>query len=776
MRKAILIFSSILFLLLVVAGGAISLMKAKGTPKYEGKLHFEGLKGQVTIQYDHEGIPHIHALHEEDGFFGLGFAMAQDRLFQMDLMRRVTQGRLSEVLGEKTLEADILFRTIKFNRAFQKKSVKEAMDPHVYQQMQAFYRGVNAFIAQDKLSFEFTLLNYKPEPFEVADGLGILGYMSYSFAQAFKTDPLITQVLKEKGEDYVMGMRREPLLQAKQKTVNLPSVEGKNIWMKGHYFVEKTIGLFEGSNAWVLAPKRTTKGKTLLASDPHVGYTLPGLWYEAHLKMPTMKDDNFEIYGHFVPGVPFSAMGHKEELGWAVTINYLDDMDFITLDETVPLETSKELIKVKKVGEKVITVKDSDFGPIVSDLFKNLKHQRILYKPEALVAMRWGHHQESNRSADAFYQAMVSRNQEEFEKALSLGKSPGLNVIYGDKEGHIARYLFGTFWKRPRRMTGDIFYPYHREDLSKLEDIPFAERPHLKDPDSGVIVSANQKPENTQELKAGYFQPIDRYDTIHEILKAKEKWSLEEMRHIQTSAVDIYFGLFQKKILKAIQGKYEKGSREEKAIQVFEKWDGLSPAHSAGALIFYKTMGYFSRLLFEELSEDQYLSFCHTNNIWHIASQKLLNEKETLKLAKAFKLGVSELYKNHGGPVNWKWGQEHKLTVPHPLSGAGAVMAMLLDVGPVEMDGGHNQINNMRPVGCEDGMAVKAGPSTRRLISWSNPKESLGILPLGNSGHFNSPFFANQWERFRRGDFRKQLMRKLGKEEILHTLNLIPKE
>ncbi|MCR9204124.1 MAG: penicillin acylase family protein, partial [Halobacteriovoraceae bacterium] len=741
-------------------------------PQYEGKLSLNALSSPVEVQYDVNGIPHIQAQNESDGFMALGYVMAQDRLFQMDLIRRVAKGELAEIFGPKALEADYLFRTLSLTRGIEKQIKLGLMDAQTVKLMESFYRGVNAFIEKGDLSFEFSLLKYRPKPFDMMDGFGVLGYMAYSFAQGFKTDPLMNALLQSKGEGYANKLRSQPLPILKQKTSRILAPDfhfEESVWFKGNNFVEQNIGLFEGSNAWVLGPNRTQDGLPLLAGDPHVSFSLPGLWYEAHIKWPTQKKEDFEWYGHFVPGLPFAAMGHGPKHGWAVTISYIDDMDFIKIDDSHPTKEREEIIKVKGEKDKTFKVVTSSYGPLIQGLLK--PHLR---KSKERVAMKWGHHNPKNLSAKAFYGAMMANSKDEFEQSLALGKSPGLNVIYADVEGNIARYLFGEYWRRPRNMSGDIFYPSYRTDLADLPSVDFFDRPHLVNPESGVIVSANQKPEGVPELKAGYFQPMDRYTTIHEILKGKEKWNIQEMKYVQTSPVNILFKEYQARIVESVKLQVKKGSRNIKALEIFENWDGMSSSSSAGAFIFYKFMNKFQKQLFSDLNEKEYQGYCNSNNGWHVLTRTLLDKSEQGKVFKAFSAAIKELHEKHGGPANWAIGKEQTLTFSHPLSRAGAALAFFLDIGPEPMNGGYNQINNMRPVGCKDGLKVKAGPSSRRLISFSNPEESLGILPLGNSGHYESPFFSNQWDKFKKGEYRAQWMRRLKEEEVKFSLSLLP--
>ncbi len=763
--------------------GSLLFLKYKGSPQYHGVIKLQGLKGPVSIQYDLNGIPHISGKFEEDTFMALGFAMAQDRLFHMDLLRRLAKGQLAEMFGKKALSADKTFRTLSLVEGFRTRLKKGEVDPNILIVMKAFFKGVNQFIALEKWPFEYTLLGMKPRPFDLLDGYGVLGYMAYSFAMGFKTDPLMESLTKKLGVNRVNELRREPLKFGQERTVKSDGGSSSftaSLWRKGHRFVEDNIGLFTGSNAWALRGDRSLNGSPILASDPHVGFGIPGLWYEAHVKWEKgFVQDNFEYYGHFVPALPFAAMAHTNHHAWAVTISYIDDMDFIieklegdkirVKGEFIPLKKRKEIILVKGDKSVDLEVLSGPDGPIVTNILGKFN---LMGKEE--ISLRWAHHDKENRPSESFYGALMAKDRNAFEKALSVGRSPGLNVIYADSANNIARYLFGGMWNRPKNMSGDKFY--YREDtaFSELSEINFYDRPHLINPVEGVVVSANQRPEGTSQFKAGYFQPMDRYRTIHEILEGKNKWSLEELKFVQTANVNIYMNLYKEKVIDALSTAKDLSGLEQSALSKIQSWQGQSPVSSVSSLIFYRFFNHFQKSLLPELTAEEFNLYCETNYLWHYAIRELVGGDKKDLIIKSFKNSVSELSQKHGALADWSLGLEQTLTLTHPLSRGGAHLAYFLDIGPEPMAGGFNQINNMRPIGCKEGLKVRAGPSTRRLVSLAKPQESWGILPLGNSGHYGSPFFKNQWPLFKKGKYRKQLMRSLKNNEVYGELKLIP--
>ncbi|MCF8060749.1 MAG: penicillin acylase family protein [Bacteriovoracaceae bacterium] len=781
-KKHLKIGFVILGVLALLITSGLFYLKQKGAPTYEGSLALKGLKSTASIKYDKSGIPHITSFHEEDAYMALGFVMAQERLFQMDLLRRMAKGQLSEIFGKKAISADKTFRTLSLIEHFRTRLTKGEVDPNVLRVMKSFFKGVNQFIGLKKWPFEYSLLGVKPKPFEEVDAYGVLSYMAYSFATAFKTDPFLESLEKKLGKERVNELRRVPLQNVQERTVNQGPIQlkGESPWREGHRFISERIGLFSGSNAWALKGERSEGGLPILASDPHIGFGIPGLWFEAHLKWEKgLLKDNFEYYGHFVPALPFAAMAHNKHHAWAVTISYIDDFDFIREkvdgDKIKWKEGWEDLSKREEVihilGEDSVSleIQSTPNGPLVTDILSKFN-----LKETSPISIQWAHHDRENRPALALYRALLSHDKSEFESSLSLGRSPGLNIIYADSENNIARYLFGGMWKRPKNMTGDRLY--HREDqaFSELEYIDFFDRPHLINPAEGVVVSANQKPEGTASMMAGYFQPIDRYQTIHEIIDSKKIWRLEELKFVQTANVNVFMKLYKQRIVDSLSTENSLTDKEKIVLKEFQKWEGDSNQSSINALVFYKFFSNFQRALLPELSEVEFNQYCDTNYLWHLARRELLKGEKKKLIIASYKKTISDLLKAHGPIVNWSLGLEQTLTLTHPLSRAGAHLAFFLDIGPEPMSGGFNQINNMRQVGCRDGLKVKAGPSTRRLVSLTRPEESWGILPLGNSGHYGSPFFKNQWPLFKEGKYRLQIMRPLKEEELFGELTLTP--
>jgi penicillin amidase len=411
----------VLFVLLMVLLTVAAIALAAGVwharsklPQRSGSLALEGLRAPVQVNWDERGVPHLQAQSEADLYRALGFLHAQDRLFQMEMMRRLARGELAEILGANLVDTDRLFRTLEL-RAHAEESVQRIdFKGPSGQALQAYLDGINEFQDTRPLPLEFGLLGIQPQPYTAVDTLAVAGYLAYSFAAGLRTEPVLTYVRDQLGPDYlrvfdldwyplgVVGPMAQsrgpaPLAQADwQALARVAEVSQQALGLAG-------VPLFEGSNAWAISGRRTASGKPLLAGDPHISFALPAVWYEAHLKAP-----GFELYGHFLGLNPFALLGHNQDFGWSLTMFQNDDMDLVALranpanprqvayrGQWVDLRRREELIQVKD-GEPVsLTLQRSPHGPLIHQVFPDSLGQ-------SPVALWWTLLESENPVLDAF--------------------------------------------------------------------------------------------------------------------------------------------------------------------------------------------------------------------------------------------------------------------------------------------------------------------------------------------------------------------------------------
>ncbi len=409
-------------------------------PKYEGEVQLKNIQKETTVYFDEFGVPHIYANNSKDAMEALGYVHAQDRLWQMELMRRIAPGRLSEIFGSVALKNDKFFAGLGIEEASAKAIAALDKNSPSYQLTMAYLDGINQYIDEGKTPIEFSLVGVKKEKFTIKDVYNIFGYMSFSFAMAQKSDPLLTDIRNKYGMNYLKdfgidgSFNTTRIKNAKEQPQEYAAIANSIASLLD----QSPIPPFVGSNSWVIAPQKTKNGKVIFANDPHIGFSQPGTWYEAHIVTP-----DFELYGCYLAGTPFPLLGHNREYAYGLTMFENDDIDLYQ-EENNPYdankyrtpsgfsnyETRKKIIKVKDSIDVVLNLKVSRHGPIMNDMIDGLNKD----KP---VAMSWIYTQQPIQILDAVYMLSHSKSKNDFQKGVALIAAPGLNVMYGDAKGNV---------------------------------------------------------------------------------------------------------------------------------------------------------------------------------------------------------------------------------------------------------------------------------------------------------------------------------------------------
>ncbi|MCZ8217153.1 MAG: penicillin acylase family protein, partial [Cyclobacteriaceae bacterium] len=366
-------------------------------PTLNGELVLIGLEETVEVFYDEYGVPHIYANNEHDAYYALGYVHAQDRLFQMEMLRRAAGGRLSEVLGPDLIKVDKLFRTLGINK-FATESAKQFLssDTSAYQRgALAYQSGINEFIKTGKTPIEFLIMGIPKTEFKPEDIYLAVGFMSFGFAEALQADPVLEKIKNEFGVAYLQNL-------AVQTPANAEIIKNFNGEIKAagtdslisavHEALQYLpVPRLQGSNGWVMSGSRTASSLPILANDTHIGFGQPAVWYEAHIEYP-----GFRFYGHHLAGIPFGLLGNNDKIGWGLTMFENDDLDFFVeelnpenvnqvkfKDQWENLSVRNEIIKVKGQEDIVLEIKSSRHGPIVNGGIDNIDSEG---KP---IAMWW---------------------------------------------------------------------------------------------------------------------------------------------------------------------------------------------------------------------------------------------------------------------------------------------------------------------------------------------------------------------------------------------------
>ncbi len=781
LKKVLLII--VAFLVVTALSLYIYLQTTK--PQYEGEIGLKNISKETTVYFDDYGVPHIYANSQKDAMTALGYVHAQDRLWQMELMRRIAPGRLSELFGSKALANDKFFVGIGIDENSEKAIAQLDKNSETYKLAMAYVDGINQYIENGKTPVEFRLVGVKKEKYTLKDVYNIFGFMSFSFAMAQKTDPLLTDIRDQYGMNYLKDFGIDGSL----GTVQLKNYKGKS---NDYAEISKSVASlldnspippFIGSNSWVIGAPKTKNGKVIFANDPHIGFSQPCTWYEAHIVTP-----DYEIYGYYLAGTPFPLLGHNRNYAYGLTMFENDDLDLFKEEEN-PNNSNQyktingyknytirqKTIKVKDSSLVTLNIKESIHGPIMNGLLTNLKSK----KP---VAMSWIYTQQKNQILEAVHSLSHSKNVTDFYNGVSLIAAPGLNIMYGDAQNNIAWITSGKLYKLDKSVNGNFIMNGANGIDDKKEFQPFSKNPSAINPSWNYVYSSNNQPEAIDGyLYPGYYLPKDRAKRIDGLLQPKNNWTssdVQEMINDNTSSTASDLMANWTSVLNK-----NASANEQKALQILQSWEGTNDLKDVAPTIFNKWIYFYLQDTFkDELGEDNFNTFLGThvmkqtisaqsqneNSTWwdNIATK---NHKETRSeiLNKSFQEAISSLEKQLGNnPNDWTWNKVHTLEHQHPIGKIKALRGFF-NVGPFEVPGSNEVINNLLFTYSDTPKSdVKGGPSTRRIIDFSDVENSISILPTGQSGNPMSKHYSDQAEMYVKGEFRKM---KMNKAEIINT-------
>ena len=426
------IFIGVFFTIFILSITTIFLIFNYFTPSRSAKINSMHIKSQVEIIYDSWAIPHIYANSENDAYYSLGFVHAQERLFQMEMLRRVAKGELSEIFGIKALETDKFFRTMRI-RSIAKDIVKKIdKETKSYRALLSYLKGINEYIKIGKIPLEYKLLGIDKKEFSEEDIFSITGYMAFSFLQCFKIDPYLELVKKKftnkHFEDLLLAVNSGRQLSNKEEIVQNFIPVFNDFSSK----LQDLVGVFplKGSNGWVVSGKHTKSGKPILSNDPHVLYSSPGMWYEAHIISP-----NFELYGHHIAGVPTALLGHNRNFAWGITM--LQNQDVFFFEEKVnpnnsnfvktngkweKIKTDIQEIFIKDNESEILPVSYTSRGPNINSVVKSFN------KNDSPISMWWAFSDSNNDLLSAFYGLAHASSVKEVPSFIRNISSPGFNI------------------------------------------------------------------------------------------------------------------------------------------------------------------------------------------------------------------------------------------------------------------------------------------------------------------------------------------------------------
>jgi len=783
-------------------------------PALDGKISLPGLTAPVTVRRDGHGVPHIEAATQDDLLMAQGYVTAQDRMFQMDGLRRNAAGELAEVIGPTMVEHDKAQRVLQFRSVAQRiyANLSEA-DRHRYEE---YARGVNLYIAQnyDHLPAEFRLLHYHPQPWRGVDSvlvaLNMVAELDTHWYSKLMRERVAANLhdAKLEADLYPVGSWRDqppasavadmtephpaPPMDAdddsEQTRLNaLPAVGEDPEVLQALLGLPTCAGcgpagqVAAGSNNWVIAGKHTASGKPLLSNDMHLGLTVPNIWYMAELKAPGV-----HVTGVTLPGLPWVVAGHNEHVAWGFTALYADVQDLYVekLDgkgnyagpngEWLPLAHSHEVIKVRLGPNVPLDLDMTGHGPILTPIFKHEKRP---------ISLHWTIYDPALASVP-LYEMNTAEDASHFTEALDGWCFPTLNVVYADAN-HIAYHAVGKVPERPNGLAGTPITDNNHEWQGY---IPFEDLPHDWDPKSGLLATANSRvtPNDTkQPITLEWADPY-RAERVYADLRGRNGLTREDMLAIET---DIYSQVDQEiaqRLAYAIDNAEGVEPRVKQAADLLRSWDGRLTTDSAAASVVVQARHAFWPLILKPKLGDDAESYLWSES--NYAEEELImhggeggtgngtDGKASPWLPQGYKDwdalltdAVRQGMKQGNAPADlshWAYGNWHVIDLEHPLLKMIPGLKAWSGTGEQPLSG---DTTTVKQVGRE------FGPSQRFTMDWSAPDESTENIVLGESGDPASEWFRDQWPAWYGGTtFALPFSAGAVAKATTHTLELVP--
>ena len=739
-RRALRYFNIAVVVALAAAGLAYYWFVERAAPQVSGTLQAP-VSARAHVMRDALGVPHIAAATLEDALVLQGYVTAQDRLWQMDGLRRAAAGRLAEVFGPALLEMDRETRRFRLERIAERQEAELPADDRAA--LAAYARGVNAFIAahRSRLPLEFTLLRYDPRPWTIHDSLLIGLFMYRNLGSSWRNELQKAQLLE--GGD-----------RAKVDFLFSGRLSG---------------GVSPGSNAWALAGARTASGRPLLANDPHLEYSLPGLWHAVHLQAPGL-----EVAGVALPGAPGVILGRNDRIAWGATALQFDVED-LYIERFNPQNGAyvfEGKLEQARLEREVIPVQDGrgvEFSVWVT------RHGPVLRDGARFLAVRWAAAEPG--FAYPFLEIDRARNFQEFTAALSRYSGPALNFIYAGADGDIALQVAGRL---PIRKTydGDVPVDGSSGQYEWQGFIPFDQLPRVYNPPSGLVVSANQNP-----FPAGYpyrvsgnFASPYRAVQIGNLLSARKNWRAQEMAVVQKDVYSAFSQFLARQVVAAYDRRGVASPQLAGAVRALRSWNGqmeTGPAPFIATLVFQ----HLRKALAERAAPGKGLEYDVPAAVGISSVQVAPAVVETLLrqrppdwfpdydqvLLRAFLDAAEEGERMLGRDASkWDYGRYNQLLIAHPVFGRLPFVAKYFNLGPLEQSGSGTTVKQT---------TRRLGPSMRMAVDLSDPGDSRLTLLAGESGQIFSRHYDDQFDAWYSG---RGLPMQFRKVEAQSTLTVEP--
>ena len=753
----------IFFLVIILVAILVSYRTfQKSLPKTKGTVEIPALRDKVKVYRDKNGIPHIYAQNDHDLYFAMGYTIAQDRIWQLELSRRIVNGRLSEVFGDTTLAIDKFLLTLGFKR------MAGEFYNHISQKsrtiINAYTDGINHFIEtnEGKFPVEFMIINSKPQLWCPEDCIALSRFVIWELSLSWYVE-LLTANIKEKlgtvRTDELFGdyWSDWPIITSGKLDEYDFSYLRKITQQLGQITGIKTWPL--GSNSWTINGSKSESGKTMLANDLHMMLSNPSRWYMAHLVAPSVN-----VAGFTLPGSPAIVLGFNQKIAWGFTNLMADDADFF-VEQLNPSDSSQywvnngwqqmkvitDSIPIKGKDTEQFTIFITQNGPIINEIHQHAENI------DRKISLRWTGQEFSDETL-AIYKLNRAGGWEDFKRAIQDFLILNQNILYCDVAGNIGYWCCG---KIPIRAGSNSMLAKERNQ-NWIGFVPFQELPHEFNPISGFLATANNRVTSVDYpyYISNMWEPPSRISHIKNTLQQKNNISIDDFKALQT---DVY-SPFARFLIPKISPELRKLNEHEKKFkQMYEfliGWDMNVNGESVAATIFHVFFqNFLANIFYDELGKPYYQEYLFFSgfpirtlrkiyelNLYHWfddvhTTDHTETESEIIK--KSWQDTADELEKRFGtNQIKWRWDKIHQVTFKHFL-GDQPSLKKIFNIGPLPMDGSHTTINN-GSYSLADPYECVIGPSMRMIVDMANPGKAEVINPPGQVGNPSSKHYRDQ--------------------------------
>lgn len=810
MRKILKKLGYLCLILLFLLTVAVIWYWRSSLPKIDGNLKLAGLTANVDIVRDAEGIPHIYAKSSTDAFFALGFVHAQDRLWQMEMNRRIASGRLSEILGPNAVDTDRFLRTLGISRNAE--GILANLAPDAKAALEAYAKGVNAYLAShtQALPPEFYLTGAPaPAPWTAVDTLGWQTMMSWDLGTNWTQELLrmrLSQRLSlDQINEFLPPYPGDQVLQTQDYTKLYRELAGTTEQLRAvAQIAPPSLVEGMGSNNWVVSGAMSETGKPLLANDPHLGLSTPALWYFAHLSAPGLN-----VIGATLPGIPGVVLGHNDRIAWGFTntapdvqdlfierINPDNPKQYQTPDGWADFKTRTEIIKVKGKADVTLEVRETRHGPVITGALPIVARTSLDAKKYA-IAFSWTALRPDDMTLQAGLHMNMASNWDDFLKAAHDFDSPQQNMVYADVDGNIGYVAPGRIPVRKAENDLHGLAPAPGWDARYDWDgfLPFDALPQQYNPASNHVATANQKvvPDNYPYFLTSEWTLPYRANRIEQLLAARPKHSLDSFAAMQKDVVS----LAAQDLLPMMRKTVARSADAKTALGMLNDWNGEMVGDKPQPLIFNAWTRELSREIFaDELGEDLMKDYWEQRNTQAAMVNVLkdvngqsrwcrnVNDAKSKTpqtcadvLASSLDVAIADLQKRYGKEMSaWRWGDAHQARSEHrPFSKVGP-LAKIFDIrvpspgDTYTLDVGRYNLRDE-----DEPFVSHHAPSMRALYDLSNLENSRFMHSTGQSGNVLSPLYKNFSQRWVDVSYLPmQMNRDSVEKNKLGTLTLTP--